>query len=336
MRLKNLSIVLCTGALLAAGGCAKVKKGEYVDGSATISCDDGFKNILEEEIAVFEYSYPKSSIIPFYVSESEAIDSLMNDATRGIIVTRELTKDQQQYIKKKHKRIVKTHCIAVDAVALISNKKNNVHDLTMAEISDIMNGKISRWSQLAGNDTARIKLVFDNAGSSTVSYMRDTFLPKGAKIADHTYSFAQKNNAQVFEAVKKDPTALGIISVSWLGENLGDYKNVPVEIRNQDYSAQNDTIATNLTQDVNIMKVSNPTDKNDFNPTAYKPYQVYIYSGEYPLVRKVYMISTASNHSVLNSFYAFVTGFVGQKIISKTGILPFHMNPRVVELKTNK
>ena len=75
------------------------------------------------------------------------------------------------------------------------------------------------------------------------------------------------------------------------------------------------------------------TDKNDFNPIAYKPCQVYINSGEYPLFRKVYMISTATKGDVLNSFYMFVTGFAGQKIISKTGILPYHMNPRVVELK---
>ena len=53
----------------------------------------------------------------------------------------------------------------------------------------------------------------------------------------------------------------------------------------------------------------------------------------YERFSKVYMISTASNSTVLHSFYTFVTGFVGQKIISKTGILPYHMNPRVVELK---
>lgn len=47
----------------------------------------------------------------------------------------------------------------------------------------------------------------------------------------------------------------------------------------------------------------------------------------------MYMITTATKHSVLNSFYSFVTGFAGQKIISKTGILPYHMNARVVELK---
>lgn len=333
MKFGNLSIALLSLAMLAGtASCTKVKRGEYAEGSATIFCDDGFKNILDEEIAVFEFSYPKSSIIPFYMDETSAIDSLMSDATRAIIVTQELDKEQREYIRKKHKRIVKTHCIAVDAVALITNKDNRVTSLSMEEISDIMNGKITRWSQLAGNDTTQIKLVFDNAGSSTVSFMRDKFLPKGAKITDFTKAYAQSNNAQVFDVVKKDPNALGIISVSWLGDELEAAKKVPVADRNKDYSNQTDTIATNLTTQVNVVKVSNPTEKNDFDPQPYKPYQVYINSGQYPLFRKVYMISTASGHSVLNSFYAFVTGFVGQKIISKTGILPYHMNPRVVEL----
>ncbi len=318
---------------LGAVSCTKVKRGEYAKGSATIFCDDGFRNILNEEIEVFEYSYPESSIIPFFVSEQDAIDTIMADGTQAIIVTQELTKDQKDYIKSKFKRVVKTHCIAVDAVALITNKDNRVTSLSMKEIGDILNGKIKRWSQLAGNDTTAIKLVFDNAGSSTVSYMKETFLPEGAKISDNPNAYAQKDNAQVFDVVKKDPDALGIISVSWLGDDLSLAKQVPVEQRNKDYANQNDTIATNLTTEVNVVRVSNPTEKNDFDPTGYKPYQVYINSGEYPLFRKVYMISTASNSTVLHSFYTFVTGFVGQKIISKTGILPYHMNPRVVELK---
>ncbi len=322
-------------ALLALGAvsCTKVKRGEYAKGSATIFCDDGFRNILNEEIEVFEFSYPESSIIPFFVSEQDAIDTLMADGTQAIIVTQELTKEQKEYIKSKFKRVVKTHCIAVDAVALITNKDNRVTSLSMKEIGDIMNGKITRWSQLAGNDTTAIKLVFDNAGSSTVSYMRQKFLPEGAKISDNPNAYAQKDNAQVFDVVKKDPDALGIISVSWLGDDLSLAKQVPVEQRNKDYANQNDTIATNLTTEVNVVKVSNPMESNDYDPTGYKPYQVYINSGEYPLFRKVYMISTASNSTVLHSFYTFVTGFVGQKIISKTGILPYHMNPRVVELK---
>lgn len=329
----TFKIMLSALIVLGAVSCTKVKRGEYAKGSATIFCDDGFRNILNEEIEVFEFSYPESSIIPFFVSEQDAIDTMMSDGTQAIIVTQELTKEQKDYIKSKFKRVVKTHCIAVDAVALITNKGNRVTSLSMKEIGDILNGRITRWSQLAGNDTTFIKLVFDNAGSSTVSYMREKFLPEGSKISDNPHAYAQKDNAQVFDVVQKDPDALGIISVSWLGDDLSLAKKVPVEQRNKDYANQNDTIATNLTTEVNVVRVSNPTEANDFDPIGYKPYQVYINSGEYPLFRKVYMISTDSNSTVLHSFYTFVTGFVGQKIISKTGILPYHMNPRVVELK---
>ncbi len=135
------------------GGCrstsSPIKKGEYAKGSATVYCDEGFKTILDEEIQVFEFSYPEASIIPFYVSEQEAIDKFLADKTQAIIVTRELTKDQIKYMKSKFKRVVRTNCIAVDAVALITNKENPVDRLSLQEIGDILSGKISRWSQLA-------------------------------------------------------------------------------------------------------------------------------------------------------------------------------------------
>lgn len=330
---KFTAALFLAAAIAGAVGCSPVKRGEYAAGSATIFCDDGFKNILDEEIEVFEYTYPESSIIPFYVSEGAAIDTLLADGTQAIITTRELNKEQIDYMKAKFKRVVRQNCIAVDAVALITNRKNPVAALSLTEIKDIFNGKITKWNQLAGNDTTAIKIVFDNAESSTVAFMRDKFLAKGEKITDKTNSFAQQNNAQVFDIVKTDPDALGVISVSWLGDDLSVAKKVPMDQRMEDYKNQTDTVATNLTSEVNILKVSNPNESNDFSPVAYKPYQAYIYSGEYPLVRKIYMISTASNSTVLHSFYVFMTGFVGQKIISLTGILPYHMNPRVVEVK---
>ncbi len=330
---KSICSLFLAAAAAGTVACTPVKRGEYASGSATIFCDDGFKNILDEEIEVFEFTYPESSIIPFYVSEGEALDTLMADGTQAIITTRQLTKEQIDYLKSKYKRVVRQNPIAVDAVALIINKKNPVDALSVGEISDILNGKITKWNQLAGNDTTAIKVVFDHAESSTVSYLKDKFLPEGAKISETTNAFAQKNNAAVFDVVKTDPDALGVISVSWLGDDLSEAKNIPLDKRMEDYKNENDTVATNLTTEVKILKVSNPTEENDYSLVSYKPYQAYIYSGEYPLVRKVYMVSTASNSTVLHSFYVFMTGFVGQKIITKTGILPIHMNPRVVEVK---
>lgn len=323
--MKKLNILLILAAILAVG-CTPIKRGEYADGSATVFCDDGFRKIMEEEIEVFEYQYPNASIIPFYVSEKEAVDSLMADRTQLIVTTRELKEDQIEYLKKKHKRVVRQNCIAVDAVALIINKDNPVGMLSMNDIADILNGKISNWSQLAGNDTTKIKIVFDNPGSSTVSYMREKFL-NGKPISDNPNAFGQKNNAEVFDVVKKDKNALGIISVSWLGDDL-ERKQVPMDRRLSDLRNENDTVRASLTEEIKILKV-----RTEDNPVGFLPYQAYINTGEYPLFRKVYMISTGSNSTVVHSFYTFVTGFVGQKIISLTGIMPYHVNQRLVELR---
>lgn len=328
--------ILSLAVLAGVFACTPVKRGAYTEGSATLFCDDGFRNVLDEEVEVFEYTYPNSSIIPFYMSETDAIDSLLANKTQAIITSRELTQDQVKFMKSKYKRIVRQHCIAVDAVALIVNKDNPVSSLSMSDIKEILTGNITKWNQLAGSDTTAIKLVFDNAGSSTVSFMRDKFLGEKGKITDKTNSYALKNNAQVFDYVKKQKDAIGIISVNWLGDDLSVAKKVPLEKRMEEYNVVNDTVATNLTTEVKILKVSNPTEDNDFSTIGYKPYQAYIYSGEYPLFRKIYMISTASKSTVLNSFYVFMTGTVGQKIISKTGILPYHMNPRVVNLVQKK
>ena len=142
-----IKTILLISALILPGAvsCTKVKRGEYAKGSATIFCDDGFRNAIQEEIEVFEYSYPGSSIIPFFVSEQEAIDTMLTDNTQAIVITREFTKEEREYMKSKYKRVVRQHCIAIDAVALITNRDNNVTSLSVNEIKEILNGRITRW-----------------------------------------------------------------------------------------------------------------------------------------------------------------------------------------------
>lgn len=326
--------LICAGAFFGMYSCGEIKRGEYAKGASSIYCDDGFKNVLEEEIEVFEYQYKDSNIIPKYVSEQDAVDALVGDTTDAIIVTHELTKDQIEYIRKHNRKVAKTSCIAVDAVALIVNKDNPIKDISMEEIGKIMKGEITRWSQLAAGDSTKIKIVFDNQGSSTVLYMRDKFLG-GKKITDNpnVNVYAEQNNGKVFDVVKKDKNAIGIISVSWLGDSLENAKKVSVEDKVKQAEATDDVVAKELTTEVTVLAVSNPTQENDFTLTPYKPYQAYIATGEYPLFRKVFMITTASGSTLMKSFYDFMTGPIGQKIIANTGVLPYRMNPRVVELK---
>lgn len=325
---KNLIIVFSLLFALGIGSCAKVKRGEYAKGTAYLVADDGYKRIMDDEIEVFEYQYPDALILPKYMSETAAIDSLLHAKTPMLAVTsKELTKQQIQYIKSTQKRIVRQNCIAVDAVALIVNKDNPVEWLTMNDIKMILNGEIQTWDQLQVDNPAKIMVVFDNAGSSTVSYMTDKFLPAGRQMADNPNAYAQKNNKQVFDVVREHKNAIGIISVSWLGDNL-EKTQMPVGKRLESLQNENDTIATNFTEAIKVLKI-----RTEDAPEGVKPYQAYINSGQYPLFRKVYLISTGSNSTVEHSFYTFVTGYVGQKIISLTGVMPYHVNPRVVSLQ---
>lgn len=338
--MKSISkYIAFAGLLMAASGLSscEIKRGEYAKGADTIYCDDGFKNILEEEIDVFEYTYPDSNILPFYVSESQAMEALLGDTTTTIIVTHELTNEQKDFMRKKFKRVVKQQEIAVDAVALIVNKDNSVEMISVEDVGKIMNGDLTKWSQLMVNDTTDIKLVFDNANSSTVMYMRDRFLD-GKPISSNpkVKVYAESNNRQVFDIVKNDRNALGIISVSWLGDSLEMAKRVPLDKRVENYNVENDTIMLDkkLTTEVRVVPIQNPTKENDFTIVPYLPYQKNIFNqNEYPFVRRIYMVTTASSGTLMKSFYDFITGTVGQKIMLNTGILPARIHPRIVELK---
>lgn len=334
MKMKYL-FLLGLSALYITGlsSCKEIKRGEYVKGAASIYCDDGFKNVLEEEIDVFEYLYPESSIIPKYVSEQEAVEAIVNDSTDAVILTHELTKDQIKYIRDTHKKVAKTSAIAVDAVALIVNHDNKVNQLSMEEIGKIMKGEITRWSQLDPSEDGDINLVFDNQGSSTVLYMRDKFLG-GEKITDNpnVKVYAENNNLEVFDIVKSNPKAIGIISVSWLGDSLENAHKIPAGEKLEAVNDSNFVAARELTTEVKVLAVQNPTEENDFTLTGYKPYQAYIADGAYPLVRTIYMVTTASNSTLMKSFYDFVTSDVGQKIITNTGVVPYKLYPRIINL----
>ncbi len=296
----------------------------YNEGSAVVYCDEGFKNILEEEIEVFEYRNPKASILPMYVSENEAINKLLEDSTDSVIVTQELSPENIEYIKSQ-RRPYRTEPIAVDAVALIVNNNNPINELSVGEIRDILIGKTSTWRQLAWNDTNHIKIVFDNPGSSTVNYMKNNILKKGDEFSK--YTFAQKSNADVFKIVEQNPYAIGIISVSWLGEYLETLSSTAIEEKSKRMEDNSEVIAVDFTDNVKVLRV-----RYDDQLDGVKPYQVYINTGEYPLYRKVYMISTAESASLNQHFYTFITGFIGQKIISMTGIMPYRVHQRIIEL----
>ena len=308
--------------LIGLGSCRKDPTNTSSSGIATIVCDDGFENIMNQEIDVFEYNCKgNANIIPYYVPEKACVDSLLDLKTKTIVITRELTEKEKAYLEsqKKHPR---SNRIAVDAIALIVNPQNSVEILSISEIADILTGRVTRWDEIEPSKLGEIQVVFDNEGSSTVKYMRDSVM-NGQQFGPNVY--AQHSSAEVFRQVQMRKTAIGVIGVSWISTDMRT-RDLSREERIQSLSQQ-DTTVTEFDTNVKVLKV-----RRDDSLRAFKPYQAYIYDGSYPLYRSIYMITTGVNGSLSHGFYSFVTGTLGQKIIQRTGVLPARVQPRMVNL----
>lgn len=313
---------LAAGAMLMLGSCSGKKKQPERQPIAKVACDESFESVMEQEVAVFEYVYPKEDVIASYMPESEVIDSIMSMGSyKNGVVTRPLTEEELKYLRS-NKKIVHQQRIAVDAIALIVNPENPVEILSRKDLAEILSGDVTRWDQVEPCKLGDIRVVFDHQGSSTVKYMRDSVLdgrPFGPNVS------AVKSNPDVFKAVAENRNAIGVIGVSWVSSDMAGREQSVEELAAR--AEKSDTTVMEFSSDVKVLKM-----RGDGEVTAYKPYQAYIFDGSYPLHRSVWMICTAPG-GTSHRFYSFVTGFQGQKIIQMTGILPATVRPRMVRVE---
>ena len=317
--------LLALMALTLAGCGDQRSKSTSTRGIAKIMCDESFQSILEQEIAVFEYQYPEASIMPDYINEHDALDSLMHNKVDLIITSRDLTPEQRKSLKTLG-RGYRSRKIAVDAIAIIVNKQNDIDELSMEDLSEIFTGKAKRWGEVyptkLKNDS--IKILFDGSGTGVVNYIKNKFL-KGGKFGSNVY--AKKSSPEVFEAVEKSKNVIGLIGVSWITSDLKSVEK-PISEKYDELKENNEVSVIDFTDRIKVMPVR-AMDKAQ----GVKPYQAHIYSGDYPLVRSIWAIDASYNGTLDHGFYAFLTGVIGQKIILQTGILPAAEPVRFVEVQ---
>lgn len=321
MTRKILTYTLLLTIAIVFTACEQKKKNSHSSGIATVICDESFENILSQEIEMFEYHYPKANIMPYYMDEKSAIDSLMELKTQLIVIPHELSEAHAAKLKAKNRRLFQQR-LAVDAIALIVNKDNPQDELTISELSSILTGETANWDEIAPSKLKKIHVVFDHKGSSIVKYMEDS-VTKGKPFGSEVY--AQNSNKEVIDIVSKNKNAIGIVGVSWITPDMRGRSKSAAEYSNE--LQKNDTTALDFKDNIKVLEI-----RRDDSPFGYKPYQAYIFSGEYPLYRSIYVVTTAARGSLPIGFLSFMTGFVGQKIIQNTGVLPAAIQPRMVQV----
>jgi len=274
-------------------------------GNIRISVDESFQLLYDTQAFTFQSLYVNAKIATAYKPEVEVLSDFMNDSVRTIALTRELTKEEKEYLISQ-KFTPRTTKVAHDALALIVNPANPDSALLDTQFENILRGKISSWKQVNKNSADKtINVVFDNNKSGNVRYFREKF---GITENFPSNCFAVNTNEEVINYVKNNPSALGIISVNWISDTQ-------------------DSVSEKFLESVRVVEVGT-------NPLNHcKPYQGYIADGSYPFCRDLYMISRETFSGLGTGFVSFVAGDQGQRIILKSGLVPATMPVRLIEIK---
>ena len=287
----RIFIVFITISIVGAG-CKTKKEMVYADsplhGTINISVDESFKPVIDEQIKVYEGSYPGTKINVHYKPEAECLKDILNDsATRLVIVTRGLNKKEETYFEDSVSYIPRYDKIATDAIAVIVNINSTDTIFTLNRLQGQLSGKLG----------AKQHIVFDGlSATSTVRFAMDSIL-KG-KPFDTNIVKAVKNSKEVLNYIASDVNAIGLVGITWIGN-------------------PEDTTQVNMLKKIKVAYV----ECGICTDSPYvKPNQLSILTKRYPLVRGLYYI-LKENYSGLGSGFVDFMQFERGQLIFKRAYL---------------
>ncbi len=264
-------------------------------GKITVAVDESFKPIADAQIQAYQAHYPEAEFDVIYTPEQKAIGQMLKDSADLVIVSRELTENEQAYYTNRE-REYQPAIMALDAVVLIANKSSTIEELTVSNIESILKGEKSD-----------IKFVFDNSSSSNLNLMLETF---NIDTVNKANIYASKGTEDVFNFVENSKNAIGLIGLNWISD-------------------KHDKEGMALKKRIKIIGI----DKEDGTDLTYATIST-IKSMEYPFVKVIYLHTTQNGWGVAMGFIRFACTQIGQLVVEKMGLQPYYIIPKYYELST--
>ena len=268
-----------------------------VSGSTTIVVDESFAPIVQEQYDVFSNDYTSASIKLIFQPENKLLYTFLSNKVNVAIMSRTLLPDEAKVFESKKIKI-RVNRFAVDGIALIANQGYRDSTITVAEIIEVLKGS-----------SKKVNLVFDNANSSTVRYLKEL-----AKISELPAAgvYALSSNREVIQHVHNNKGSIGVIGVNWIKDPSEDIES--------------------LIGGIKILKVKNlpglPGGDN-----YYLPSQNNLAMEVYPLRRSLYIINCEGAAALGTGFASFLASERGQRIVLKSGLMPDSLPSREIFVK---
>jgi phosphate transport system substrate-binding protein len=302
---RKLTIFIAASFLMWMVAC-KSKTATKADetntsGTIHISADESFKPVIDEEVKVFEASWPAAKIITHYKPEADCIKDLNNDSIRMVIITRALSREEEGLMKARLGYVPQYGKLAFDAITVLVNKASKDSLFDMEDLR----------SMVKGTSGYPYKVVLDGLSStSTVRYVTDS-LARGQQLGKNV--MAATSSQGVIDYIGNNTDAIGLVGVSWVG--------------NREDTAQNSFL-----RKVKIAGIVCAS----CNPVVYtQPYQYNIATRRYPMVRGLYYILKENYDGLGSGFSNFLIYERGQLIFKRAYLYPARMHFEVRSTKIN-
>ena len=297
--LRNLFLYLSVSIMILSCGDNTPKHADNLStGVIDISADESYQPIIDEQLRVFDSSYPDAKITVHYKSEADCFKDYFDKKARIILVTRGLTKAEKE-LCDQDQIFPSSEELAGDGIAVIVNNVSVDTQLDMDALTGILTGVYDK----------KYTVVFDNEGSSTVRYITDSLL-KGGKLGANV--FAAKGSKAVIDYVSKNPGAIGFVGMSYV------------------YAGEDTSSSGTFINTVKVVAIKNSKDEQ-----FYKPYQAYIALRSYPLTRKLCYINEESYHGLGTGFANFLGSYRGQLVFLHAHFFPLKEQITIREAKIN-
>ena len=210
---KKVVFVLTSFCLMA--GVAFAAESIVIKGSTTVL------PIAQAALEAYMKKNPGVQISLSGGGSGEGIKALIDKTTDIATSSREIKKEEVTLAETKGVKPV-THVVAYDAIIPVVHPKNKVTNLSIDQLSQIYQGKITNWKEVGGEDLKIVVISRDSSSGTFESW--DHFIMKKARVTPQAQMLA--SNGAIVTAVSKNRYAIGYLGMGYVNKSL---KPLPVD-----------------------------------------------------------------------------------------------------------
>lgn len=145
----------------------------------------------------------------------EGVKALIDKTTDIATSSREIKASEVDLAKSKGVNPV-AHVVAFDAIIPVVHPKNKVSNLTIDQISQIYQGKITNWKEVGGEDLKIVVISRDSSSGTFESW--DHFVMKKTKVTPRAQMLA--SNGALVTAVAKNRYAIAYLGIGYVNKSV--------------------------------------------------------------------------------------------------------------------